>query len=237
MPSDTFTYSGTELELFAEAKRWKRYLRGQLAPFLGAEVLEVGAGLGGTTEVLCSARQHRWVCLEPDARLGERLRSRIARGELPARCEARGGRLAELAVDERFDTILYIDVLEHVEHDRAELELAARHLAPGGHLVVVAPAHAWLFSPLDRAVGHYRRYTKRSLLDLRPGGVEVVRARYLDSLGLLASLANVVLLKREVPSPAQLRLWDGVLVTGSRVVDRWLLHAVGKTVVVVWRRG
>jgi len=199
-------------------------------------VLEVGAGIGGTTEVLCAGAHRHWVCVEPDAALAARLEARIRTGALPPFCECRIGTLSSIPETERFDTVLYIDVLEHIEHDREELARAALHLNPGGHLVVLAPAHAWLWSPFDAAVGHCRRYTRASLLALGPAGTRVVRVRYLDSVGLLASLANRVLLRSDLPTAAQIRLWDRGMVPLSRGVDPLFGYRVGKTVVVVWER-
>jgi SAM-dependent methyltransferase len=133
-----------------------------------------------------------------------------------------------------FDTILYVDVLEHIEDDRGELERAAARLRPGGRLVVLAPAHQWLFSPFDSAIGHFRRYTKRSLRELAPPGLELTRLRYLDSVGLLASGANRFLLKSSSPNLGQIRFWDRVLVRASRMVDPLLAYSVGKSVLSVW---
>ena len=79
-----FTYVGSELDLFSEAKNWKSYFRDQLSPYLGEDVLEVGAGLGGTTRVLCRGDERHWVCLEPDASLAARLERDIRSGSLPA---------------------------------------------------------------------------------------------------------------------------------------------------------
>jgi SAM-dependent methyltransferase len=236
MTETGFRYEGSELALFAEAIRWKAYFARILRPFAGASVLEVGAGIGGTTQALCTGAHERWVCLEPDATLAARLDERIRAGELPPFCERGTGTLQDVPEDERFDTVVYVDVLEHVERDREELEHAVRHLNPGGHLVILAPAHPWLFSPFDEAVGHFRRYTRASLLDLGPPGTRVVLARYLDSVGLLASLANRAVLRKPLPTLRQVRTWDRYLVPCSRVLDPMLGYSVGKTVVVVRQR-
>lgn len=232
-------YVGGELELFAAARNWKRRLARELAPHLTGEVLEVGAGLGGTTETLLpAARVRRWTALEPDpelrARLEVRARELSARGAVPV--EVQAGTLADLAPERRFDAILYVDVLEHIQDDRGELERAAARLAPGGRLVVLAPAHQALYSEFDRAIGHFRRYDRRTLLALAPPGTERIHAAYLDSAGWLASLANRLLLRRALPTPAQIRTWDGFLVPLSGVLDRLLLGRFGKSVLVVWRR-
>jgi SAM-dependent methyltransferase len=236
MSGEAYQYVGNELELFAGARRWKAYVREQVAPYLGGRVLEVGAGIGGTTQALCGAGHATWVCLEPDAGLAGQLGARLEAGGLPGSCRLVVGTLAELDPGERFDSVLYMDVIEHIADDRAELEGAAARLVPGGHLVVLVPAHGWLFTDFDRAIGHYRRYTRRTLSAAAPGGLERVRLRYLDSVGLLASLGNRLLLRQSVPTPGQIALWDGVMVRLSRWVDPLTLWGVGKSVLGVWRK-
>lgn len=227
-------YPGGELELFRAAGTWKAYLRRELGRFLGSRVLEVGAGIGATTEALWREEVQHWVCLEPDASMARRLEERRAAGALPSRCRVVRGGAAAMAPG-AFDTVLYVDVLEHIADDQAELQCAARRLVPGGHLVVLAPAHGFLFTPFDRAVGHYRRYGRDDLLARGPRGLEVVRSRYLDAAGLLASLGNRIVLRTSVPSPRQIRVWDRILVPLSRRLDPLLAHRVGKSVLVAWR--
>src|SRR4051812_12539991 len=192
-------YIGEELDLFAHATRWKEYWSGLLRPCLGAEVLEVGAGLGANTPLLYGPAQQRWVCLEPDPRLTVRLRESCTHLFSGERVEVRAGTVADLAPEERFDTILYIDVLEHIEDDGAELARAARHLRPAGRLIVLSPAHQFLFSPFDRAIGHCRRYSKKSLAAAGPASLTLEQLMMLDAAGLLASLANRLLLKQSLP--------------------------------------
>lgn len=234
--SDDFHYVGTELELFSSATNWKQYLRRQVAPYLGRQVLEVGAGLGGTTRLLCGPGQRSWVCLEPDSTLARSLGEKRDRGELPAFCEVVVGTLADIPADSTFDSLLYIDVLEHIEDDRGELERAAAHVSEGGHLVVLSPAHPWLFSPFDEAIGHFRRYTRTSLAALTPRPLVPTRCVYLDSVGLLASLGNRLLLRHSMPGARQIAFWDRVLVPGSRLVDPLVRYSLGKSVLCVWRR-
>ena len=234
-----FAYVGGELELFAAARNWKRRLARELAPHLGGHVLEVGAGLGATSaSLLGEAKVASWTALEPDGALFERLER--AAGELTSKLRipvrARQGTLATLAPEERFDAVLYVDVLEHIEDDRGELMRAAARLAPGGRLVVLAPAHQSLYSEFDQEIGHFRRYDRRSLRALAPPGVELTQLAYLDSVGWLASLGNRLLLRRSLPTPGQIRLWDDWMVPASGVLDRVLGGRFGKSVLGVWRR-
>ena len=232
----SYTYVGSELDLFAAAVHWKSYVRRQVLPHLGRDVLEVGAGHGGTTRVLCDGRADRWLCLEPDASLADRLRAAIGDGELPDCCRMRIGTLADLDDRDRFDTILYMDVLEHIEDDGGELALAADRLRPGGRLIVLSPAHQWLFTPFDAAIGHYRRYTRRTLAAAAPAALQPVRLAYLDAAGMLASLGNRLVLKSAMPNKGQIAVWDRFLVPCSRWVDPMLGYALGKSVLGVWRK-
>lgn len=158
MDQNGFCYPGDELALFAHATRWKRYWSRAVSPYLGARVLEVGAGIGTNTALLYSGNHKEWVCLEPDAKMVEVIRERQRARRIPASCEIRCGTLADIEDHRRFDTILYIDVLEHIEGDQHEVVQAAGRLAVHGRLVVLAPSYQWLFSPFDAAVGHCRRY-------------------------------------------------------------------------------
>jgi SAM-dependent methyltransferase len=233
-PSDGFTYVGSELELFARARNWKAYLEAQVRAFLGPTVLEVGAGIGATTEALGRRAHERWVCLEPDAQLASEIVARRRTGALPDWVYVEVGTLDTLRLG-TFDSVIYIDVLEHIEDDRAELERAAGHLTRGGHLVVLSPAHGWLYSPFDRAIGHYRRYSARSLRAVEPAGLRLVRLRYLDALGTLTSAANRLFLTQRMPTPGQIALWD-LLVPVSRVVDPLIGYGIGRSVLAVWQK-
>jgi SAM-dependent methyltransferase len=232
----SYSYIGNELELFAEAVNWKRYFRSAIADRLVGDVLEVGAGIGATARHLLDGRQRSWLCLEPDERLGTRLRAWAEAGDVAPLPTVQIGTTADLDPSSRFDTILYIDVLEHIEDDRAEMARAAQLLAPRGALIVLSPAFQQLFSDFDRSVGHFRRYTRASLAEVMPPSVRQVRLRYLDSVGFLASLSNRALLRQALPTRRQIALWDRVMIPASRVLDPLLARSFGRSVLAVYER-
>ena len=232
----SYSYVGNELELFAEAVRWKRYFRSAIADRLVGNVLEVGAGIGETARHLLDGRQRSWLCLEPDERLGTRLRAWAEAGDVAPLPNVQIGTTADLDPRSRFDTILYIDVLEHIEDDRAEMARAAELLAPRGTLIVLSPAFQQLFSDFDRSVGHFRRYTRASLAEVMPRSLRRVRLTYLDSVGFLASLSNRALLRQALPTRRQIALWDRVMIPASRVLDPLLARAFGRSVLAVYER-
>ena len=234
--SESSTYKGSELELFARAQNWKKYIAAQMAPHIRGRVLEVGAGLANTTPFLFQDQVTDWVCLEPDLSLAARIQNKIAAHELPACCRMVPGTLADLPADVRFQAILYIDVLEHIAADREELASAAQRLLEGGKLIVMSPAHPWLMSEFDLLIGHHRRYTQRSLLAIAPNSLTPIQSGYLDSAGLLASMANRLLLRQGLPTEKQIDFWDRVLVRLSLLLDRILSHHVGKSILAVWEK-
>ncbi|MEM7234944.1 MAG: class I SAM-dependent methyltransferase [Planctomycetota bacterium] len=233
---ETFSYIGDELDTFSHAVNWKAYFRSRFAPLLRGRVLEVGAGIGGTTQVLCDGEQTEWVALEPDGGLAERMREEVQGGAFPVPVDVREGTLSEIDTAESFDAILYIDVLEHIEDDAGELARVAERLRPGGCAIVLCPAHQFLFTPFDEAIGHFRRYNRSMYRAITPASLVLERCEYLDAAGMLLSLGNRLLLKSSEPKVSQVKLWDRVFVPISRVLDPLCGRTLGKSVLGVWRK-
>jgi 2-polyprenyl-3-methyl-5-hydroxy-6-metoxy-1,4-benzoquinol methylase len=237
MTHDSQTYVGSELDTFKHARNWKRYWSDRVEPYLTGRVLEVGAGIGVNTEFLLGPSVRAIVRLEPDRALVARM---VAPSSSPApkgqiEIDNRCGTVATLDQGDRFDTILYLDVLEHIEDDRGELERAAAHLSPGGHLAVLAPAFQFLYSPFDRAIGHYRRYTASTLSAVAPARLVQVAREYMDGPGALLSMGNRALLRHASPTIAQIKFWDSTIIPLATVTDRMTKRWFGRSVLCVWR--
>lgn len=233
MPIDT-GYPGTELEITRDALHWKRYWSRLLKPYMRGRVLEVGCGLGANAAHLITPAVESWTFLEPDERLLAQVPAHVHDRRLR---EGRRliGTTADLAPGERFDTILYIDVIEHVADDRAELLRALALLEPGGHLLLLAPAFAHLFGPFDRAIGHFRRYDRRTMRAALPADLRVVRSAYLDAMGYFLALGNRWILRSPRLRRSHVLFWDRCMVPLSRVIDPLLAHPFGKSLVVAAR--
>ena len=233
------SYLGSELGLFAKAINWKRYWNSKINMFIrGTRILEVGVGIGTTTEILCEQGQTReiWLGLEPDHELFISLNKKKEEGHFPNYCTFRNGTLKSLQENELFDTILYIDVLEHIDDDIAEINHAATHINHRGTIVVLAPAYQILFSEFDKEIGHFRRYNRKMLEDLTPEGFTIIKLFYLDSVGLLISLANRLILHSPLPTYRQIEFWDNVIVKLSRLLDPLFYFSCGRSVIIVWQR-
>lgn len=234
--SEASHYIGNELELFSNAHNWKGYYRKHLSPFILGEVLEVGAGIGETTAHLHNENVSTWLCLEPDATLANKIEKKINEKNLPTNCHLLVGTTQSLSPKTLFDTIIYIDVIEHIENDIQEIDRASTLLKPGGHLIILVPAHQYLFSPFDKAIGHYRRYNKNRLQKVIPGNLLKKKLFYLDCLGLLASLTNKWFLKKEYPSLKDVIFWDRIIIPVSKLIDPLIGFSTGKSLIGVWQK-
>ena len=235
--NEGYSYPGDELALFAQALNWKKYFSGTILPFIIGDVLEVGAGIGATTPFLQNKEVRSWTMLEPDRRLCLQLEKRLDQQQLPSYCKPICGNLDSLDQQQLFDTILYIDVLEHLEDDKGELRKAVERLKPRGRLIVLAPAHQSLFSKFDRSIGHLRRYEKGSLRKIVDNSILTEEHLfYLDSMGCVSSLANKWMLKQSMPTLKQVHFWDTKLIPISRVTDKLFGLTIGKTIIGIWRK-
>ncbi|NOT51635.1 MAG: class I SAM-dependent methyltransferase [Chitinophagaceae bacterium] len=230
--SDPFKYPGNELELFQHAKHWKKYFSKQVRPFIKGNVLEVGAGIGSTTSLLNDGSAKQWLMLEPDEQMSNVLRGKLK--DLPSNSTVQSGSID--SVKEKFDTIIYIDVLEHIENDSTEVNKAADLLQEDGHIIILAPAFQSLFSPFDKAIGHYRRYNRQLLKAIKPKDLKIISTRYYDSMGYFASLMNKFFLKQKYPSLKQILFWDKWMVTLSTITDKLFFHSFGKSIITIWKK-
>ena len=232
----TTEYIGEELHLFKDAVNWKQYWISSIQKYIHSNVLEVGAGIGINTFLILETCPdiHKITTIEPDPKLAKEIGYMTSTHA--KKVEQFTGYLSEFPVKQKFDTILYIDVIEHIENDAAELELAKTYLTEGGHLIVLVPAFNTLFSPFDKEIGHYRRYTKNTLQSSAPKDLNLIKLFYLDSLGAFASLTNKLILKQKNPTKKQIQQWDKLIVPTSKFTDIIFGSFFGKSLVGIWKK-
>jgi SAM-dependent methyltransferase len=232
--TDRFGAPG-DLERLGTARHFFDWVLDEFEPYLHGSVLEVGAGLGTITRLLSDRYpQLSLVALEPAENVFADLSSFAAVTPRVTACQAT---LADyrLVGDKRFDAVMYLNVLEHIENDAAELRLAAEALRPGGAVLVFGPAMEALYSELDHRAGHYRRYDVdglRSLLER--AGLQPVHVRYFDVLGVLPYLVVYRVLRRDAISGSSMWGYDRVLIPLSRLMQRAVpAPPLGKNVIAV----
>jgi SAM-dependent methyltransferase len=200
---------------------------------LGHRVLEAGAGLGAITSRYEQGREVVANDVSPEC-VGA-LRERFA--ALPnVRVEDRDLRTIEL--DERFDSVLMVNVLEHIADDVGALRGLSRLLVPGGNVVIYVPALNWLYGPLDNKVGHYRRYSVPLLREVfLEAGLEPVDVRWSNMLAIpaWAAFGRGDIDDRERTS-SMLSIWDHTAVPVGRFIERQIRVPIGLNVLGVARR-
>lgn len=185
-------------------------------PFLGRSILEVGCGTGTYTALL-GGLGARVVAMDLEDDFVRTARSAVA--AFP-RVEVRQGDATAQQWEQGFDTVVMLDVLEHLGDDRTMLRRLAETLEPGGRIVLKVPAFSWLHGTLDDAVGHFRRYERAGLSTLLlDSGFVRPKAWYFNAAAVPGWWLNGKLLRRTTPPASQLRLMDR-LVPIMRAVDR-----------------
>lgn len=229
-------YIGNELTIFKDAVNWKQYWYNSISKFISGDVLEIGAGIGINTNLLLQNHSdiRSITSIEPDKILSDQILDNI-KGDT-SKVVVLNQYLEDLSTDKKFDTIIYIDVIEHIKDDSSELSKAKSHLKEGGLLIILVPAYNFLFSPFDDAIGHYRRYNRKMLINAIPDDLSMLKLFYLDSLGLCASLLNKFVLKQSYPTKSQIQKYDKLIVPISRITDRLILNSFGKSLVGIWKK-
>ena len=236
--AEALAYAGRDLESMSLARNYHRWILDLFAPHLGCRLVEVGAGTGSFSELLLARAPESLTLVEPSAAMHRLLAARV--GALPTKARVRifndtfAGVAPRLAAGERPDSIIYVNVLEHVREDEAELRLVADALAPGGRLFVFVPAFRWLYGSFDRQVGHYRRYTRGELAaKCERAGLRVVRSVYFDAAGALSWWLKYRVLRSERIEPAAVTFYDRLCVPVLRRVEAVVPPPVGKNVLLV----
>ena len=222
------------LQRLRHARRYNEWMWSRVAPHVGDRVLEIGCGVGTFTRYMRN-REHV-VATDNNENYLELLRNSLERFQ---NIEVRHINWEKPDLDElraqQFDTILCLNVLEHIENDDAALATFASLLAPGGRLVLQVPALHRLHGAIDRAIGHWRRYQRDELVSkLRTHGFEIEKADYFNLPGVFGWYLNSVLLQRRAVPGLQARIAN-LLVPWLRLEERWR-PGLGMTLIAVGRR-
>jgi 2-polyprenyl-3-methyl-5-hydroxy-6-metoxy-1,4-benzoquinol methylase len=224
------------LDIASEAApNYLRWIADLCAPYLGHEVMDVGAGHGAITELFAEGRSVLATDLSDDC--VSALEQRFA---LTSNVEVRKADLRTLDPEDlgrRFDSIVLINVLEHIEDDAGTLAHLTRLLRPGGRLVIYVPALNGLYGPWDRKVGHFRRYSKWRMGEVAAeASLELAELRYVNLLAIPAWLAFSRFSAKVSDDPGRsLSVWDRTGVPLGRMIESRLRPPLGLNLLCVAR--
>ena len=153
--------SSWELEFFDAAKNWRKYQFKNILKYINSSVLEIGPGTGHNVQYYKN-RASQITLLETNKNLANSLKSKFDEDKKIIVLNT------DIHIQEKtFDTIMYMDVLEHIEDDKKEVNKALKHLNSGGNLIFFVPAYQFLYSDFDKSIGHIKRYNKRFFLSFK----------------------------------------------------------------------
>jgi SAM-dependent methyltransferase len=216
----------------ADQPRYRRFQLDLISPYCGRSVLEVGAGLGEFAQGFTGL--DRLVVTDADPGAVELLAARFAdRPEVEAKQLALG---AELSIDKPVDSVIAINVLEHLEDDAGALRSLAELVVPGGTIVLWVPGYQQLYGEFDRRVGHVRRYTPATVSDaVLRAGLQVEVAKPVNLLGGIAWWAAVRRGGSTAPNPRLVAIYDRFVVPATRLIESRVRVPFGQTVLCVAR--
>lgn len=179
------------LDDLTEMANYYNWIMALFTPYLGKHVLEIGAGTGTFSKLLAShPAVASLVLVEPDSRLNCELTREVAEdGRIMVVPAAMEELTPDMLASWRVDTIVMVNVLEHLEDDATVLKTLKDALPPGGKVLTFSPAFPLLFSKFDASAGHVRRYTKHTLYStFQNAGLTVLEMRYFNLPGFFAWL-------------------------------------------------
>jgi len=218
----------------AEGRRYRKYQLDMIAPFVGQSLLEVGSGLGHFSEQF-SDRVEYLIVSDNDPYCIAQLAARYAGDdgvdvlelELPGK----------LKVRRPVDTVVMMNVLEHIQDDAQALRDLAECVEPGGRIIIWVPGYMQLFGDFDRIVGHCRRYTPATLRQaVQAAGLELEVCRPVNFIGGVAWWLTVRRLGVGHVNPRLASLYDVVVVPATRLLERLFSPPFGQSVFAVARR-
>lgn len=204
-PNSIGTTEDFEFAALSEAVNYRKAIVTEFAPYLRDRVLEVGAGIGQTSEAILELPQvTELVGVEPDQRFQNGFRERLPQLRLVA------GTTADLDENESFDAAVMVNVLEHIEHDVEELTRLRKILqSSSGYLCILVPARQEIYSRLDAHFGHFRRYSRTMLSSrLNEAGFKEVSTYYFNLAGYFAWGLRYKLLRGMSFDVDQVRIFD-----------------------------
>ncbi len=223
-------YPGAELDNFDKATIWRKYVFLLIKKFIKGNVLEVGAGIGSFT--------NNYMHIPSKITLSEidednllKIKNKFANTNF----SFTNNTIKDL--NETYDTIMYLNVLEHIADDKNEIVNAYKKLNKGGHLIILVPAHNKLFSKFDEAVGHFKRYEIEFFKKIFIEGSLTKKLLFLDSMGYFLYYLNKIFFSDETyPSKIKILIWDKIFTPISIILDKIFFYRYGKNILYILKK-
>lgn len=208
--------------LMEKAVNYNRFLFSLIEPWLMGNVLEIGSGIGNITQQVLEHSQKikSLTCVEIDGGACKRLSERISSLNPRIPIEMINADFMAAGLNKQYDCIFSSNVLEHIENDLGALTKMKEGLSPSGKILCYVPAMKILYGTMDRELKHYRRYTKKELVEkARSVGLKIVKLRYYNFFGFFGWLINNRFLKAHSQNENQVKAFDRYVIPWQSRVE------------------
>ena len=224
-------YPKVVTERFDNANLHINYCLKFIKKYLKGDILEVGAGCGSFTKNYLNKSINSVTLTELDQKNILDLKEKFKKN---TNIKILNKTIEE--VNEKFDSIIYLHVLEHIKNDEQEILNATKRLNKNGFLIIMVPAHQKIYSNLDRAVGHFRRY-EIEFFNKNFKSLKKINIKFLDTMGYFLYLFNKFFFKKEVyPSKFKIFIWDKIFTPLTVIVDFIFRYRFGKCILVIYKK-
>ncbi|MEC4685234.1 MAG: class I SAM-dependent methyltransferase [Nitrospirota bacterium] len=217
----------------ADAVNYRQWIYSRISRYIGQRIVELGAGIGNFTESFLD--RELVVAVDNYNPCIEYLEKRFSGhgNVVPVKMDISSHEILSLS---RYkpDTIICINVLEHVKDDSVAVSHMFQVLSRGGHIVLFVPAFQFLYGNIDRSVGHHRRYSKNELKErLIVAGFKLKDIFYMNSIGTIGWFLNNKILKRKEESASQVIFYDRFVVPWLKHMEYYISPPLGLSLIAI----
>ena len=224
-------YNGWELKFFDKSKNFRNYQMSLIKKYLGDHIAEIGPG-NGTNLSYYYDHPKKIDLYEPTKKLYLNLKKKFKDSK---KVNFFNKKLS--LKKQHYNSILYLDVLEHIKEDEKEIIKAYRSLKKNGSLIINVPAFSHLYSEFDKDVGHHKRYQKKDIkLICDKFKFKKIHTKYYDSIGyILSLLSKIVSSNYRKNFEKKLRFWNS-LIPFSKILDFLVFNSFGKSLLIIIKK-
>ena len=225
-----FKYDGFELEYFDSSNNFRNYQLSLIKKYLiKKKIAEVGPGRGGFVKYYKKYSKSLFL-VEPDKKLFRLLKKKYYNKKI----SVRNSKIQN--IKNKFDTIMYFDVLEHIQNDLKEVLSAKKKLKKNGYLIFSVPAFQIFYNNFDKSVGHFKRYNKNdfNLLSSK-SNLKIEKIMYYDSFGLLLIILSKIFNVSNKNLEKNIKFWN-FFIPLSKIIDLLTFNKFGKSLLCVFKK-
>lgn len=229
-------YIGKDLEAMSFAVNYHKWILDEFRPFLGKRLVEVGAGTGSFSELLLRESIDSLTVIEPSEMFSflKQNVSQTNKAEIKLFQNIFANVCEQIATEQKPDSILYINVLEHIEDDLFELVKIHQTLVDGGKCFIFVPALMSLYGEFDRKIGHFRRYNKTELEEkCSKAGFKILKSTYFDLSGIIPWWIKYKLFKSDSLESGAVTLYDKIAIPVISKFEKVIPAPIGKNILLV----